>query len=312
MDIYAECPSFENSRYLLRAVQDGDTEDLLLVYGDEKAVPFFNSDNCHGDDFHYTTPARMRKAIDFWKQSYQNGQFVRWTIVDKAAGTAIGTAEAFRREAQDYFTDCALLRLDLRSDYETSPAIAQIISLIAAPLFDLFGCGKVATKAVPAARERIAALRQRGFSASPEKLVGHDGTAYGDYFVLLRDGIPAMSVRETLLALEKRFFRKEFCADRERIASALHDNFLECGKSGFLTGKAETVESLSAAPRDRAITVYNFTCEALGGGYWLAHYVTASDGGLFFRTSIWKKEADWRLYFHQASPLHGETVLHEC
>ncbi|MBD5428904.1 MAG: nuclear transport factor 2 family protein [Treponema sp.] len=121
-----------------------------------------------------------------------------------------------------------------------------------------------------------------------------------------------MSERETLLALEKRFFSKAFCADRERLASAIHDNFMECGKSGLLTGKAETVESLSAEPHDRAITIYNFTCEALGGGCWIAHYVTASDGGLFFRTSIWKKDADWQLYFHQASPLHCHIDLHEC
>ena len=146
-----------------------------------------NSDNCHGDDFHYTDLDRMRKAIDFWKQSYQNRWFVRWTIVDKAAETAIGTVEGFRREAQDYFTDCALLRLDLRSDYETSQAIVQIFSLIAEPSFELFDCGKVATKAIPAAQERIAAIGQLGFSASSEKLVGHDGTLYGDYFVLPRD-----------------------------------------------------------------------------------------------------------------------------
>lgn len=186
MDIYKECTSFENSRYLLRAVKDSDAEDLLLVYSDEKAVPLFNSDNCHGDDFHYTDLSRMRKAIDFWKLSYQNGWFVRWTIVDKTAGKAIGTVEGFRREAQDYFTDCALLRLDLRSDYETSQAIAQIFGLIVAPSFETFGCGKVATKAIPAAKERTATLRQMGFSASPEKLIGHDGTLYGDYFVLLR------------------------------------------------------------------------------------------------------------------------------
>lgn len=121
-----------------------------------------------------------------------------------------------------------------------------------------------------------------------------------------------MNMRETLLALEKRFFSKEFCADRERLSSAIHDNFIECGKSGCLYGKAETVESLSAEPHDRAVAVYNFTCAALGGGCWIAHYVTASDGRLFFRTSIWKKETDWQLYFHQASPLHGKRALREC
>lgn len=183
-DVYKECPVFKSGSYLLRAVKDEDASQLLLVYSDKKAVPFFNSDNCHGDNFYYTTMERMKQAIDFWKQSYQNGWFVRWTVVDKAAERAIGTIEIFRREADDYFTDCALLRLDVRSDYEKTETIQQILKPVLHPAPQLFGCSKIATKAVPFATERIAALKELGFSASPEKLIGHDGTLYGDYFVL--------------------------------------------------------------------------------------------------------------------------------
>ncbi len=57
---YEKCPSFENEQYLLRLVEASDAPDLLSVYSDEKAVPLFNSDNCHGDDFHYTTLQRMQ------------------------------------------------------------------------------------------------------------------------------------------------------------------------------------------------------------------------------------------------------------
>lgn len=52
-DVYRECPQFENSNYCLRLISPEDTADLWKVYSDEKAVPFFNGDNCHGDDFHY-------------------------------------------------------------------------------------------------------------------------------------------------------------------------------------------------------------------------------------------------------------------
>ena len=52
---YMTCPAFESENYLLRLVEPTDVTDLLNVYSDEKAVPFFNGDNCHGDDFHYTT-----------------------------------------------------------------------------------------------------------------------------------------------------------------------------------------------------------------------------------------------------------------
>lgn len=184
MNVYKECPVLQNDQYLLRLVSDNDLSDLLDVYSDEKAVPLFNSDNCHGDDFHYTTTERMRQALDFWKQAYENGWFVRFSIVDKQTGKAVGTIEEFHRDADDYFTNCGLLRLDLHSNSEQAHKIESILSLIAQPSFELFGCDMVATKAVPVAEERIKALRAMGFEKSSEPLVGHDGTKYYDYFVL--------------------------------------------------------------------------------------------------------------------------------
>ena len=184
MNIYKECPTLENDKYILRPVQGGDLNDLLKVYSDVKAVQFFNSDNCHGDDFYYTTAERMKQALDFWKQAYDNGWFVRLSIVDKKSGEVIGTIEEFHRDENDYFTNCGLLRLDLRSDYEKVAEIESILSLIAVPSFELFGCDIVATKAVPSATERIKALKAAGFKLSNESLVGHDGTKYYDYYVL--------------------------------------------------------------------------------------------------------------------------------
>ena len=53
--VYEDCPIFDTGRYRLRLVEESDGSDLLKVYSDEKAVPLFNSDNCHGDTFHYTS-----------------------------------------------------------------------------------------------------------------------------------------------------------------------------------------------------------------------------------------------------------------
>lgn len=47
----------------LRIVSQEDYSDLLKVNSDKKSVPFFNSDGCHGDDFHYTTESRMKKRF---------------------------------------------------------------------------------------------------------------------------------------------------------------------------------------------------------------------------------------------------------
>lgn len=186
MNIYRNCPVIQNENFILRLVADGDLNDLLKIYSDEKAVPFFNGDNCHGDDFHYTTTERMRAALDFWKQAYENGWFVRLAIVDKASDEVIGTVEEFRRDENDFFTNCGLLRLDLRSDYEKSEKIFDILSLISVKSFDMFGCDKVATKAVPSATERIKALSACGYVKSREPLIGHDGTKYYDYYVLYK------------------------------------------------------------------------------------------------------------------------------
>ena len=43
-NVSKNCPKFENQKYLLRFVNEDDYKDLLKVYSDERAVPFFNSD----------------------------------------------------------------------------------------------------------------------------------------------------------------------------------------------------------------------------------------------------------------------------
>lgn len=182
INVYKDCPSFENDRFLLRRIEPGDCTDLLAVYSDERAVPFFNGDNCNGDDFHYETAERMRQALDFWEYSYRNGWFVRWTVLDKTAGRAVGTIELFHRTAEDYFDRCALLRLDLASGYEDEADIESILSLIVPRACGLFDCDFVAAKAVPEASERRKALTRLGFRESVGKLRGSDGTEYGFYW----------------------------------------------------------------------------------------------------------------------------------
>lgn len=181
-DVYDNCPSYENQNYLLRMVHKEDVSDLLKVYSDEKAVPFFNSDNCGGDDFHYTSVQRMEQAVDYWLWEYDRRGFVRWTIISKRSDEAVGTIELFHRNAEDYFTDCGLLRLDLRSDYETADEIVDMLEPIIGPAYELFECDKLATKAIDSAVERISALKRLGFERSHERLIGHDGTEYASYF----------------------------------------------------------------------------------------------------------------------------------
>ena len=88
---------------------------------------------------------------------------------------------------EDYFNDCGILRLDLRSDYERTECILEILSLIVPSSCALFGCQMVATKVPPFAIKRRAAVEQLGFAASKETLIGgHDKKVYSDYYVLER------------------------------------------------------------------------------------------------------------------------------
>jgi RimJ/RimL family protein N-acetyltransferase len=183
-DVFAKCPIFTSTHYLARQTTPKDANDLLQVYSDPAAVPLFNSDNCGGDDFHYQTLARMTKAIAYWQTEYAYHGFVRWSIIDRQTKKAIGTVEIFDRHADDFFDDTAILRLDLRSVYEQSEAIAEIMNLFLPQITNYFVSSNVATKAPRAAHARIDALKQLGFTGSSEVLVGHDGTAYTDYFTL--------------------------------------------------------------------------------------------------------------------------------
>ena len=102
-DVYVECPVLGNGAFLLQRTVMADAQELLEVYSDEKAVPFFNSDNCNGDNFFYRTLEQMQAEINFWEASYRSRAFVRWSIFDRSSGRAVGTIEMFCRMADDFF-----------------------------------------------------------------------------------------------------------------------------------------------------------------------------------------------------------------
>lgn len=182
IDVYEQIPVMESEKFLLREIDDGDVEDLLKVYSDKDAVPLFNSDNCV-NGFYYTSIEKMKDTIAFWKREYQSRYYVRWAIIDKSTNCAIGTIELFNRRAKDYFNNCGLLRLDLRSDYEKQDIIVDILGIIISETKEMFACEMIATKAISIAKERIRALEYRGFCLSEESVIGHDGTKYGSYYV---------------------------------------------------------------------------------------------------------------------------------
>lgn len=186
-DVYKECPVLENDRFILRLIEARDADDLLKVYSDKRTLPFFNSDNCHGDNFYMTKKEDVQNAIRYWLEEYAQQGFVRFTVFDKAENGAVGTIELFRRSAEDYFNNCGLLRLDLRFDHENPDDIADVLSLIIEPAYELFHCDWLATKAPVYAVDRIAALKKTGFKLSEECLIGsYGGKVYDGYWTISR------------------------------------------------------------------------------------------------------------------------------
>lgn len=184
MNIYEACPTLNNERFIIRLFQDKDCNDLLKVYSDKKALPFFNSDNCDGDNFYYATEERMAEAIRFWHMSYKNGRFVRLSIVDKVVSSIIGTVELCLRVSDDKFNNMGILRVDVRSDYEQEDLLYDIFSLVTPKIEEMLECKGVLTKAPIYAVERIKAIQRVGFSKSKHLLIGKTGYAYAGYWTI--------------------------------------------------------------------------------------------------------------------------------
>ena len=186
MDIYEECPILENGDYIVRLIEQSDAKDLMSVYGDKFALPFFNSDNCNGSNFYCAGQEDVENTVKYWLIEYhENRGFVRFSVVDKKEGKVIGTVEMFRRESDDSYNGCGILRLDLKSACESFEVIYGILSLITEPFFEWFGCSVIATKAALYAVERIDALNRAGFVKSGEPLINRQqNRAYYDYWII--------------------------------------------------------------------------------------------------------------------------------
>lgn len=163
----------------MRKTEKQDLEGLFKCYSDEKAVPFFNSDNCNGDKFYYNTISKMEKAIDFWEYSYSSRQFVRWTIKLNTTNEIIGTIEMFHSEYAHYeFDYYGVLRIDLMSEYEDQHILESILSVANEFFYEAFEVKTILTKAIPEAKKRICALKNRGYSAINKKFM----MLYDDYY----------------------------------------------------------------------------------------------------------------------------------
>lgn len=183
MNVYESIPTMEKGEIRLRPVTAEDEAALLRVYGDPLALPFFNSDNCHGDIFYYDTPEKMRRAMDFWRTSWEQGWFVRWAIALRSE--VIGTVELCRREESpdDPYSGMGILRVDVGSAWEKSDVLAAVMDALLPDAYALLNCRTLMTKAAPYAVARVATLTECGFMRSDKPVMGHHGERFEYYWV---------------------------------------------------------------------------------------------------------------------------------
>lgn len=118
-------------------------------------------------------------------------------------------------------------------------------------------------------------------------------------------------MKDEILKLEKNLFKMEYMKDRSFLNKIIHDNFKECGKSGYFFDKDETIKALQECTEDRKIQIYNYEYEKIDENTYLIHYITKSCDDIIYRTSIWIMEDNLKLLFHQASKLNIELELKE-
>ena len=157
MNPYEECPVYETPSFTLRLVQENDANDLLACYSDPKAVANMNADHCTSD-FYYTTHEQMRECIAFWLVEYARGAYVRFSIIAKASGKAVGTVEIFGGEY-------GVLRIDIATAYETEKYIDEFVTLAMDSFIDDF---EIETLVIKAAHTpvRLKVIDKYGFALS--------------------------------------------------------------------------------------------------------------------------------------------------
>lgn len=113
-----------------------------------------------------------------------------------------------------------------------------------------------------------------------------------------------------LLELEKKFFDVKYMSNLEYLDKYIDDEYLEVGKSGYFINKKEVINELSNLKESRNIDIYNFSQKQIDENTYIAHYITLNkEQEKIYRTSIWKKEENFKILFHQASILTDDIIL---
>ena len=154
-DPYNACPVYEGSRFRLRLIAEDDAETLLPCYRTPTAAVTANAEGC---SFGYgaQTVEAQQSVIRGWLDAYAAREFVRLSIVDKAADKPVGTVELCGA-CKD-----GRLRIDLPAVYERADCLAELLRTADAFFAD-FGCARLLVRSMDEA-----VLRAAGYTPCPQ------------------------------------------------------------------------------------------------------------------------------------------------
>ena len=132
----------------------------------------------------------MTEALGFWEMAYENGWFVRLSIVDKGISRVIGTVELCFRVSEDAFNNMGIIRVDVRSDYEKEDVLYSIFSLCIPESKKMLGCNGIVTKVPIYAIERMKAIQAKWYTNQlPHKRESIERFLIADYPLRIIDYI---------------------------------------------------------------------------------------------------------------------------
>lgn len=155
VDPYNACPVYEGSRFRLRLIAEDDAEALLPCYRTPTAAVTANAEGC---SFGYgaQTVEAQQSVIRGWLDAYAAREFVRLSIVDKAADKPVGTVELCGAGKD------GRLRIDLPAVYERADCLAEMLETADAFFAD-FGCARLLVRSMD---ETV--LRAAGYTPCPQ------------------------------------------------------------------------------------------------------------------------------------------------
>jgi len=162
---YEKCPVYETEHFHLRLVKLKDAADLLECYKHPTSAVQGSAANCYVGPGGYGSQKKrdMRKFIRMWLDEYRNREFVRWSVIGRQSGLAVGSIEMFCDPSLLPGCRGGVLRIDLIAFYETELYVAELLRLVVDEFYTLFDADVITTNGHPEAEIRLRAIAAAGF-----------------------------------------------------------------------------------------------------------------------------------------------------